>query len=281
MSRIRCVKPEFWTSEQILTCTRDARLIFIGLWNFCDDAGIHPASYVRLKAEVFPADNCEISDIKRWINELIENQLIREYAVEEKLYWQVTGWKRHQRIDKPTYRHPAPLSSLKAIEDNSANTLIVLTDNSMNQQRHLHESSVTDRNGKEGTGEDGNGKEISSSLREDIASKADSQHPTNKSNCPHEEIIALYHKILPMCAQVKVWNKTRRSYLRQRWVENTKHQDIQWWEKYFEYIEQSHFLTGKTEGRNGQPPFIADLEWLIRPNNFAKIIEGKFNKGQP
>ena len=54
MSRIRTVKPEFWTSEQIIACSPIARLLFIGLWNFCDDNGVHPASYIRLKAEVFP-----------------------------------------------------------------------------------------------------------------------------------------------------------------------------------------------------------------------------------
>ena len=56
MSRIRTVKPEFWTSEQIIACSPIARLLFIGLWNFCDDNGVHPASYIRLKAEVFPPD---------------------------------------------------------------------------------------------------------------------------------------------------------------------------------------------------------------------------------
>ena len=48
MARIRTVKPEFWTSEQVAECTPIARLAFIGIWNFCDDNGIHPASIKRL-----------------------------------------------------------------------------------------------------------------------------------------------------------------------------------------------------------------------------------------
>ena len=33
----------------------DARLLFIGLWTFCDDRGVHPASAKRIKMEIFPA----------------------------------------------------------------------------------------------------------------------------------------------------------------------------------------------------------------------------------
>ncbi len=115
MSRIRTIKPEFWTSEQVVSCSPIARLLFIGLWNFSDDNGVHPASYVRLKAEVFPVDNFSIEEVKCWIGELIANDLLREYAVENKVFWIVTGWKSHQRIDRPTYRHPLPLSELMCI----------------------------------------------------------------------------------------------------------------------------------------------------------------------
>jgi hypothetical protein len=49
MARIRTVKPEFWTSEQVMELSPLARLAFIGMWNFCDDAGVHTASAKRLK----------------------------------------------------------------------------------------------------------------------------------------------------------------------------------------------------------------------------------------
>lgn len=104
MSRIRTVKPEFWTSEQILNLSLNARLFFIGMWNFCDDRGIHPASLRTIKANVFPADDIEVGPL---INELLKENLIEAYSVDTKDYWRVTGWK-HQKIDKPTYKHPLP-----------------------------------------------------------------------------------------------------------------------------------------------------------------------------
>jgi hypothetical protein len=117
-----------------------------------------------------------------------------------------------------------------------------------------------------------------SSLREDVQiNENENEKSKQTQNCPHENIIALYHEMLPMCPKILVWNKTRRSYLKQRWTENPKHQTLDWWRKYFSHVKQSSFLTGNVLGRDGNRPFIADLEWLVRPNNFVKVIEGKYH----
>lgn len=108
MSRIRSIKPEFWASAQVLECSRNARLLFIGLWNFCDDAGRHPASAKQCKAEVFPADELTEKDVSGMLQELSRNGLISFYQFEDKDYFYVTGWK-HQRIEKaqpPKYPDP-------------------------------------------------------------------------------------------------------------------------------------------------------------------------------
>jgi hypothetical protein len=102
LARIRTVKPEFWTSEQVMNLKRDTRLMFIGLWNFCDDAGRHIAEPRRIKAQVFPGDDDISSEtIRGMLQELSTNDLIALYEVSGKTYLQVTGWRRHQRIDKP------------------------------------------------------------------------------------------------------------------------------------------------------------------------------------
>ncbi len=109
MARIRTIKPEMWASEQIGDCSRNARLLFIGLLNFCDDNGVHPASPRRLKAEVFPHD-ADVSPelITAWLDEIKSSGLTASYKVNGEQYILVTGWERHQKIEKPTYRHPLP-----------------------------------------------------------------------------------------------------------------------------------------------------------------------------
>lgn len=107
MARIRSIKPEFWASEQVVECSPTARLLFIGMWTFSDDNGIHQASIKRLKMEVFPGDDFTKDDIATLLGELIAAGLVLAYSVNKVNYWRVTGW-HHQRIDKPTYRFPLP-----------------------------------------------------------------------------------------------------------------------------------------------------------------------------
>lgn len=111
MARIRSIKPEFWTAEQVMECSPMARLLFIGMWNFCDDAGIHPASAKTLKAEVFPSDDITSGEVESLVAELVLNDLLLEYEVGGKKYLHVTGWSRHQKIEKPNFKHPKPDST--------------------------------------------------------------------------------------------------------------------------------------------------------------------------
>lgn len=108
MSRIRTIKPEFWTSEQVMECSPLARLLFIGLWNFCDDQGVHPASPKTIKAELFPADDISSQQVKDMLSELISNDLLAEFEAASKRYLYVTGW-HHQLIKNPSApKYPNP-----------------------------------------------------------------------------------------------------------------------------------------------------------------------------
>jgi len=123
MARIRSIKPEYWTSEQVTECSRDARLLFIGLWNFCDDGGIHPASAKRLKMEIFPGDDCTAEQVGGWIQELLSQGLLKEFEVEGAKYWLVTGW-HHQKIDRPSFKYPQPQGlkeNRRSLDESSSN----------------------------------------------------------------------------------------------------------------------------------------------------------------
>lgn len=95
--------------------------------------------------------------------------------------------------------------------------------------------------------------------------------------CPHQAIIDLYHQTLPTGRQVRIWNDTRKAKLRARWKEDPKRQSLDWWGKFFSYIGESDFLTGKAASTN-RPPFELDLEWIVSPTNFVKIVEGKYHR---
>jgi hypothetical protein len=104
--------------------------------------------------------------------------------------------------------------------------------------------------------------------------------------CQHQAVIDLYHQHLPTLRRVEVWNAARQGYLRQRWREvawelaNTKTivaaDVLNWWAEFFQHVAKSKFLTGRVQHKDGRA-FAADLEWIVKPSNFAKIVEGKYH----
>jgi uncharacterized protein YdaU (DUF1376 family) len=104
--------------------------------------------------------------------------------------------------------------------------------------------------------------------------------------CQHQGVIELYHQHLPTLRRVEVWNATRQGYLRQRWREVAEElaqekpieitNVLNWWGDFFQHIGKSKFLTGKVNSKDGRA-FTADLEWILKPSNFAKIVEGKYH----
>lgn len=162
MARIRTVKPEFWASEQVMELTIPARLLFIGLWNFSDDRGVHAASTKRLKAEVFPSDDITSEGVAELVAELIRRCLLGEFEADGQRYWHVTGWHKHQKIDKPTYRHPAPPDSTirrRALDEPSMSDGRAVGEHSANGSGVLDEPSPPEWKGMEGNGREWRGKE--------------------------------------------------------------------------------------------------------------------------
>ena len=105
-------------------------------------------------------------------------------------------------------------------------------------------------------------------------------------DCQHQAVIDLYHQQLPTLRRVEVWNDARKGYLRQRWrevaAELSKDKPtsggavLDWFNDFFGHIQKSRFLVGKVNGKDGRA-FTADLEWILKPSNFAKIVEGKYH----
>jgi len=102
MARIRTIKPEFWTDKKIIRLSRDARLFFIGLWNFADDNGVLEADPLQLKAWIFPVDpDIGIEEIEKFLDELKKLELIQVYEVNGTSYIWIKNFNKHQKIDRP------------------------------------------------------------------------------------------------------------------------------------------------------------------------------------
>lgn len=114
-----------------------------------------------------------------------------------------------------------------------------------------------------------------STRAKDEAQPAGGQALADRNPCPLKRIVELYHELLPELPRVEKLTKARAGYIQQRWREDLPSVDS--WRAYFADVRNSKFLMGKSQGRDGKPPFRADLEWLTRPGNFAKVAEGKYH----
>jgi hypothetical protein len=90
----------------------------------------------------------------------------------------------------------------------------------------------------------------------------------------HQRVRELYHELVPDLPQVKAWTPKRAKALNARIAERLhdgKPADAtDYWRTFFVNVGASDFLCG----RSGD--FRADLEWLLRPENFLKVIEGRY-----
>lgn len=110
--RIRSIKPAFWSSRSICQLGRDTRLLFIGLLNYADDEGRAADDPRLVKASLFPLDDDVTPDlIETWLEELACKGRIARYQVGGLGYFEIAGFRDHQKPNKPVNSTLPPPSS--------------------------------------------------------------------------------------------------------------------------------------------------------------------------
>ncbi|WP_394065404.1 hypothetical protein [Alcaligenes sp. WGS1538] len=254
MARIRTIKPEFFTSEDIVSLSPLSRLFYVSLWCEADREGRLEWKPRTFKLRYFPGDDC---DIDQMCNDLIEAGLVVIYEVDGKQYAEIPTFTEHQIINNRESESKIP-SRVTGTFDASGTR---------------ESGEKAEGKGKEGKGKEGREGNMGSS-DDDLAGSDDPAVPA----CPHQAIIDLYHRLVPTGVQVRVWGEDRQKLLRARWREDASRQSLDWWERFFGYIAQSEFLTGQSQAAAGRDPFVVSLDWLVSPRNFAKAIEGRYHR---
>lgn len=103
MSRIRSVHPGLWTDVEFVGLSPFARLLFIGIWNECDDQGTFVWSPLQLKMRLLPADNLDAAEL---LNEIERASAIVRYEIAGKAYGAVRNFTKFQRPKKPNKVNP-------------------------------------------------------------------------------------------------------------------------------------------------------------------------------
>ena len=128
MARKRMIDPKFWADDKMMSLTTRHRLLFIGIWNFSDDGGIHKNSNNMLKAEVFPCDDIIVKEVGKLKDELIELELIIPFQSNGIELFYVKNWKIYQSIQKP-------IPSKYKLPDDYSSPTVALQPNRIEQNR--------------------------------------------------------------------------------------------------------------------------------------------------
>lgn len=113
MSRIRSIKPEFFTDEHLAELPPLDRLVFVGLWTIADKAGRLEDRPKRIKAIVLPYDS---ADMVKILDRLADAKFILRYEIDGQRLIQIRTWEKHQRVhhtevesDLPSYNGDVPV----------------------------------------------------------------------------------------------------------------------------------------------------------------------------
>ena len=287
--RARNIKPGFYKNESLAECSLAARLLFPGLWMMADREGRLEYRPKRIKAEVFPFDNFDVAPL---LDELISFELVKKYEMDGVSFLWIPRFKAHQtpHVKEKSSAIPAHEDEKPAMCTMQAPGKSDASTNTTQGQHPLNPESLL--------------LIPSSSLPENqdtpngVLSAAPAAnhggHPSGEKiklgpkppACPHTKIRDMYHETLPMLPRTVTWDDSRQKHLKARWCEtwdrlrqtDKSHDEmalLEWWQGFFNRVRASPFLTGRESGRNGTP-FFASLDWLVRPKNYADVLDQKY-----
>jgi len=95
-------------------------------------------------------------------------------------------------------------------------------------------------------------------------------------NIPYQLIVDAYHSLLSEMPRVMILSDKRKTSIKKMWNMNEAHQDLEWWEYYFNLVRGSNFLMGRLDNNDNHSTWKCDFEFLINLNNFVKVLEGKY-----
>ena len=96
MAYIRSIKASFFTSDDIVSLSPLARLLYIALWTEADREGRFTWRPGNFKLRFLPGDHCDINEL---CSELVESGLVVQYSVAGKTYAEIPTFTRHQVVN--------------------------------------------------------------------------------------------------------------------------------------------------------------------------------------
>lgn len=119
-------------------------------------------------------------------------------------------------------------------------------------------------------------------VRHDVTGECDTMahnprniEPLNKKTyIPYQEVVDLYHSLLPNLPACRVLNNTRKGRIKS--LHNNKdlfNGELSAWSDYFAYVANTEWMHGSNDKN-----WTADIDFLLRENTVIKCLEGTYNQ---
>jgi hypothetical protein len=255
MARIRSIKPEFFIDEELQDLEAahpgaHCMLVFAGLWGHCSKTGVF------LSFEL--ADTLVL---------LCDAGFIRRFCVNDVEYGFVTSFEKHQRITGkeadaspvyPCYCSTITGESLGQHRGNIGETPVKPPDAQEREKERERDIDLPLPSKNEGSG---------------CPENPDESPPEQKNEpvpkVPPGEVLRLYAEILPQLPKAVLTEPIRVAILARYRTNGMK--TLEDWRRYFHRVRDSGYLCGEVNA------WRASLDWLVRPANFSKVVNGAFD----
>jgi hypothetical protein len=286
MSRIRSLHPRQWTDEDFVECSMAARLLALGLRNEADDNGVFEWKPRGLKMKLFAADDVDVAAL---LEELAINRQVIRFEVDGRPYGAIRNFRLYQNPRTPTAVHPLPAEFEAYVGQRDA---------APDGEKRGPGRPRKQRDAETRSSQDGGFPQIAenNSQREREREKKD----ISPSDSPISELTgaqpdaepdpvssdlgplpkgeeteeafdafeAMRREIVPGCRSIQR-SPDRRRKLAARLRD---YGGLAGWRNALATIRGSPFLRGETS-RNG---FVAEIDWLLKPENLRKVLEGNY-----
>lgn len=250
MARIRTLKPEFWTHEDLSALPEATHMLAAALLNYADDEGYFNANPGLIKAACSPLREPSVSvhDSLKLLAEV--GYLAFGTGADGKRYGRVVTFDEHQRVNRPT---PSKIKALGIVWDGSGRT-----------HAQLSEDSPPEGNREQGTGK---GKE------ESIGASPDGDAPARADAIPYQAIADGYNLTMTGLARVREVTPKRRTLIRSAWQASPQRRSIDFWTAYFAECQDDPFLNGTGPYGKGHENWRPDFDYLLRADVVTRTFE--------
>lgn len=249
MPRIRAIKPGFFKNEALAEFSFAHRLLFAGLWTQADREGRIEDRPRRIKAELFPYDDVDVSAM---LDDLAKGRdsLIVRYSVDGVGYLWVRKFADHQR---PHHTEP-PSTYPSADQADAPAPTLSGAEPLPNRVAPL---------GREGKGK-GNGVEEGKGESQALVVRAPDARPVSPADLAEAWNTERGH--LPRCLEL---TDVRKRKAQQRIRERPRLDD---WREIIRRVAGSRFCNGENDRQ-----WRASFDWILQPDVGAKVLEGKYD----